>query len=328
MKIGYHASHEQYAPGELLDFLPLVEEAGFVCIMSSDHFAPWSERQGQSGFVWSWLGAAMGRTSLPFGTLAIPIGLRFHPVLIAQAAATLCDMYPGQLQWLALGSGEALNENMVGKGWPPKEERNARLMEGADILRRLFSGEEVSTDGIIKTDRAKLWTLPRQLPSLYAAALTKKTAEKMSVWADGITTVRKEADELKDFTAIYRDKKKSIQLQICWAKTKEEALEISWKEWRNAALRPEQLSDLRTPQELDQAGEELKARDMDGKIVHIGKAEELHALLDTYEQLGFDEVYIHHVGRNQKEFISFCGSEILKSRFQSVDKSQSKIAAE
>src|SRR3954471_20378122 len=139
--IGYHCSHEQFPPSELLSLASLAHRVGFRAAMSSDHFNPWSERQGQSGFAWSWLGAAMQATRLPFGVVNAP-GQRYHPAIIAQAAATLAEMFPGRF-WMALGTGQALNEHITGDRWIPKPERRARLKESVDVIRALFAGEEV-----------------------------------------------------------------------------------------------------------------------------------------------------------------------------------------
>src|SRR5215217_3612498 len=113
VRFGYHASHEQFAPSDLLALARRAEAAGFDAVMSSDHFQPWSRRQGQSGFSWSWLGAAMQTTKLDFGALCVPGGWRYHPAVVAQAAATLADMFPDRLKWIAAGSGEALNERLI-----------------------------------------------------------------------------------------------------------------------------------------------------------------------------------------------------------------------
>ena len=137
--ISYHASHEQFKPSELLAWAVLAEKAGFDGINSSDHFFPWSERQGESGFSFAWLGAAMQATSLPFGLVCAP-GPRYHPAILAQAAATLSEMFPDRF-WMALGSGEALNENITGAPWPDKETRNRRLYESADVIKKLLNGD-------------------------------------------------------------------------------------------------------------------------------------------------------------------------------------------
>src|SRR5688500_3625103 len=124
-RISYHASHEQFSPGELLRLVQRAERAGFAGAMSSDHFLPWSAQQGHSGFAWSWLGAAMQATALPFGVGNAP-GQRYHPAIIAQASATLAEMFPDRF-WVALGTGQYVNEAITGERWPPKSERNARL---------------------------------------------------------------------------------------------------------------------------------------------------------------------------------------------------------
>src|SRR5512145_347781 len=140
--IGYHASHEQHPPSALLAAARAAAEAGFGAVSSSDHLSPWSRAQGESGFAWSWLGAAMQLVDLPFGVVNAP-GQRYHPAIIAQAIATLAEMYPDRL-WVALGSGEASNEHVTAEPWPPKSVRNERLVECVGVIRDLLRGDEVS----------------------------------------------------------------------------------------------------------------------------------------------------------------------------------------
>src|SRR5687767_11537367 len=140
----YHASHEQFSPRDLLQFVCAAEQSGFDAAFSSDHLQPWGAIQGHSANLWSWLGAAMQATSrLQFGAITVPGGWRYHPVVTAHALGTLTQMYPDRLPWIALGSGEAINERTVGLGWPDKDERDARLAEAASIIRRLLAGETV-----------------------------------------------------------------------------------------------------------------------------------------------------------------------------------------
>ena len=142
-RFGYHASHEQYPPSELLRYVVAAEEVGFTGVMCADHYEPWLEENGHSGFAWSWLGAALQATKrMTFGCVNAP-GDRYHPAIIAQAAATLVEMYPGRF-WIAVGSGEALNEHVTGNRWPPKPQRNARLLECVEIMRALWQGETVT----------------------------------------------------------------------------------------------------------------------------------------------------------------------------------------
>src|SRR4051812_48474107 len=161
-RIGFHASHEQFSPSELLAIVKHAEAAGFDCAMSSDHFRPWGAAQGHSGFAWSWLGAALATTTLPFGVISAP-GYRYHPAVLAQGAATLAEMFPGRF-WLALGSGQRLNEDIAGLAWPEKTERNARLRECADIIRALLAGETVSHRGRATVVEAKLYSRPAEPP--------------------------------------------------------------------------------------------------------------------------------------------------------------------
>src|SRR5690349_2948191 len=156
--IGFHCSHEQIDPAQLLLDVQQAEQAGFAAAMSSDHFSPWSERQGESGFAWTFLGAALASTRLPFGVVTAP-GQRYHPAITAQAIATLAQMFPGRF-WAALGSGEASNEHITGQGWPRKDLRDQRLEECVGIIRALLRGEVVNHDGLVQVDNARLWTLP------------------------------------------------------------------------------------------------------------------------------------------------------------------------
>ncbi len=162
--VGFHCSHEQIHPRQLLEDVQRAEQAGFDAAMSSDHFSPWSRRQGNSGFAWSWLGAALATTTLPFGVVNAP-GQRYHPAIVAQAIGTLGAMFPGRF-WVALGSGEASNEHITGDRWPPKEVRDARLRECVDVIRRLLAGEEVTHDGLVTVDRARCGACPTRPPHL------------------------------------------------------------------------------------------------------------------------------------------------------------------
>src|ERR1044071_313344 len=166
---GIHASHEQIPPAELLSAVVAAERHGFEAAMCSDHFSPWSSRQGESAFAWSWLGAPLEATTLSCGVVNAP-GQRYHPAIIAQAIGTLGAMYPGRF-WAALGSGEYSNEHITGGEWPRQEVRNARLREGVDVMRRLRAGEEVPHDGLVTVDRARLWTRPPEPPPLIGAAV-------------------------------------------------------------------------------------------------------------------------------------------------------------
>src|SRR5688572_26725462 len=171
MRIGFHASHEQFAPSDMLKYTVAAEQAGFDCAMSSDHFKPWSRSQGHSGHSWSWLGAALARTEFPIGVICAA-GYRYHPAVVAQAAATLTEMFPDRF-WLALGSGERVNEDVTGVTWPPKAERNEKLVECAGIIRSLFEGKRVTHRGSVTVVDAELFSRPQVAPPLLGAAVSE-----------------------------------------------------------------------------------------------------------------------------------------------------------
>jgi coenzyme F420-dependent glucose-6-phosphate dehydrogenase len=198
-RIGYHASHEQYAPGALLEYVQAAEAAGFDAAMCSDHFFPWSDQQGQSAFAFAWLGAALQATSLSFGSVCAP-GQRYHPAIVAQAAATLAAMYPGRY-WIALGSGQNLNEHITGDRWPVKAERNARLKESVDVMRALFAGEMVTHHGLVTVEDACLYTRPAEPPPIVGAAVTPETARWVGSWADALITIAGPRGEMREVDA-------------------------------------------------------------------------------------------------------------------------------
>ncbi len=312
--IGWHASHEQIAPSALLAAAHLAEEAGFDAGMSSDHFSPWSERQGQSGFAWSWLGAALATTSLPFGVVNAP-GQRYHPAIVAQAAASLTEMFPGRL-WVALGSGEASNEHITGQPWPDKATRNRRLRECVDIMRALFAGEEVTHHGLVTVDRARLWTLPDEPPPLIGAAVSVATAGWVGEWADGMVTIKQPRDKLVAMLDAFRangGEGKSVYLQahVSWAPTDEEALAIAHDQWRSNVFAPPIPWDLDHVGAFYEASKYVRPEDVAGLVVvssdparHV---EWLHEMVD----LGFDGIWIHHVGQVQRPFLETFGEHVL-----------------
>jgi probable non-F420 flavinoid oxidoreductase len=277
--------------------------------MSSDHFAPWSVRQGHSGFAWSFLGAALARTSLPFGIVNAP-GQRYHPAIIAQAAATLCEMFPERL-WIALGSGEASNEHITGGGWPRKEIRNARLRECAEIMRALFAGQEVSHDGHVVVDRAKLWTRPQTPPPLLCAAVSEPTARWAGEWADGLATVNAPADTLRRLLDAFGDGRKVLQVHVSWAPTQQEAERIAYDQWRTNVFDPPVCWDLDTPEAFDAAAAVVRPEDLLGKVLISSDLDQHVEWLQEFAELGFDDIALHHVGQDLDPFIDAFGETVL-----------------
>jgi coenzyme F420-dependent glucose-6-phosphate dehydrogenase len=314
MLIGYHASHEQFSPSLLMACAQAAEEAGFASVKSSDHFQPWSERQGQSGFTWSWLGASMAVTSVPFGSICAP-GYRYHPAVIAQGAATLAEMFPDRF-WLAIGSGQAINEAMTGLPWPEKAERNARLNECAAVIKALLAGETVTHRGRITVIEAKLYSRPETPPPIFGAAVTEETARMVAQWADGLLTTGSNADTSRKAIEAFREaggegKPVYVQHALSWAPTAEEAMEQSLDQWSSAVAGGEVNWDLRRPKDFDTVGALISA-DRIHQSVAVSAEPGWHAeRLAAYRELGVDAVYVHNVGTNQRQFIEAFGAKVL-----------------
>jgi probable non-F420 flavinoid oxidoreductase len=310
---GFHASHEQVPPADLLAAVVRAEQAGFTAAMCSDHFSPWSARQGESGFAWSWLGAALQATGLSFGVVNAP-GQRYHPAIIAQAIGTLGQMYPGRF-WAALGTGEASNEHITGDPWPRKEVRNQRLEESVDVIRKLLQGEEVSHDGLVTVDRARLWTRPAEPPLLLGAAVSTSTAEWLAGWADGMITVAADEEHLRRMISAYRDNggrgKVALQVHLSYAADDDQALRIAHEQWRTNVYSPPLCWDVDSAEVFDLAAEHVPPEAMH-QGVRISSDPARHAdWLNSYAALGFDAIYLHHVGREQSEFIDVFGEKVL-----------------
>ncbi len=312
--VGYHASHEQFPPDDLLRYAVAAERAGFTAAMCSDHFAPWSESQGESAFAWSWLGAALQATSLPFGVVNAP-GQRYHPAIIAQAAATLARMYPDRF-WVALGSGQFLNEHITGEVWPPKDARRERLQECAQIMRRLWAGETVTHHGHVTVHEARLWTRPERPPMIFGAALTPETARWVGGWADGLITVNAPREQMQAIFDAFRagggaDKPIALQVHLSWAETDDEARAHAFDEWRFTTAPPSVQQELRHPVQFEEAAQAIRPEDMD-RFVRISANPAQH--LDWFQEdlaMGVDRIFLHNVGHNQERFIETFGEHVI-----------------
>jgi probable non-F420 flavinoid oxidoreductase len=310
---GFHANHEQVSPHQLLRDVQAAERAGFAAAMCSDHFAPWSGRQGHSGFAWSWLGAALATTGLRLGVVTAP-GQRYHPAILAQASATLAQMFPGRF-WMAPGSGENLNEHITGEPWPPKEDRQARLEECVEVIRRLHRGETVSHRGRVTVQHARIWDLPPEPVPLIVPALSRETAARSAAWADGLITVNQPPEDLRAMLEAYRGQggrgPAVLQVHLSWAPSRTEAERIAMDQWQSNTLPSPQLADLARP-------EDFEAASAAGGLEEVAVAVDISADLEwhvqrlaDYAALGFDEVYLHCVGQDQGPFIEAFGREVL-----------------
>ncbi|KAB7745173.1 TIGR03885 family FMN-dependent LLM class oxidoreductase [Nostocoides sp. F2B08] len=312
-RIGFHASHEQLSPRQLLADVQSAERAGFDMAMCSEHLTPWSVRQGHGGSNWPWLGAALATTAFPIGSLAIP-GPRYHPVVLAHQVATLAQMFPGRY-WAALGSGEAMQETVTGEPWPPKEERVARLEESVDIIRRLLAGQEVSRDGLVRASRARVWETPEEQPLLIGPAISPESAARVAAWADGLVTVNRPVEVLAEVLTAYRENggrgRAALQLHLSWAPTMEEAEAIAHDQWRSNVFGDPIAGDTLTVEAFDTMSEYVRVEDVHG-VVRISDDLGRHReWIAEYLDLGFDDVYLHHVGQSQQAFLDAFGGSVL-----------------
>lgn len=312
-RIGFHASHEQISPRQLLLDVQQAERVGYDMAMCSDHYKPWSERQGHSGYTWAWLGAALATTDLAFGCVCAP-GQRYHPAVVAQKIGTLATMFPGRF-WTALASGEAMNESITGERWPSKEERVARLEECVDVIRRLLAGEVVNHTGLVTVDRAKVWDRPDEAPLLLVPAVSAASAARAAAWADGLITVNQDLETLREVIAAYRGAggqgPLALQLHLSWAPTVEEAERIAFDQWRSNVLGAPLAWDIATVEGFEAASEHI-ALDSVRQAVRISDDLDQHvAWIREYADLGFDDIYLHFVGQDQAAYLDAFGTHVL-----------------
>ena len=314
-RIGFHCSHEQHPPSRLVALARLAEQAGFQAAMCSDHFHPWTTRQAQSGYTWSFLGAAMQATSLTFGTVCAPGG-RYHPAIVAQAAATLGEMY-GDRFWVALGTGEALNEAITGDEWPAKPARTTRLRECIEIMRALWAGETVTHDGLVRVHQARLYSRPAAPPKVFGAALTPETARGIAEWADGLITVAGPRNNMRQVVDAFREgggdgKPMMLQIALAYGRDDEESRRAAVREWPQCALSPQQLADLPTPEAFDAAVARVKPADVLERVRASADIQQHRAWIEEDLAMGFERVYVHNVVREEQErFIEACAAALL-----------------
>lgn len=314
--IGYHASHEEMPPSALLGCVERAAAAGFGAAMCSDHLAPWSNRQGHSGHSWAWLGAALARTDLRFGVVTCPVG-RQHPAVVAQAGATLAQMFPRRF-WMALGSGEALNEAVTGDPWPPKRVRDARLDEAAGLIRRLLGGERITHEGLVRMRDARVYSLPDAPPPLLAAAAGPATARRVATWADGLITFNRPIGILRQVIEGWREgggegKPVHLQVHVSFAQSRRRALDVAHHYWATNVFPPAVMWELSAPEQFEAAAEHVRPEDMTDAVVIADDTAEIAERLQRLAEAGFEDIYLHQVGRmpEQERFIDAMATDVL-----------------
>lgn len=323
LQLGWKAGPEQYPPSELLDYAIVAEQAGFDTIDSSDHFNPWSEA-GQASFVWTWFGAVAARTSkIHMGTgVTCPI-LRYNPAIIAQAAATVSSMAPDRF-FLSVGTGEALNEYAATGMWPEYDERQDMLAEAIDLIRMLWSGEEVTYDGTYyETQKAKLFTPPASPIPLYVSSLVPDSADFAGEYGDGLMTVGgKEPEEYKQllqkFDEAARNEGKDpskmpklIELNVAYTQDKDAAIECQKKYWAGTFIPALFDQKIYTPQMSAQNGKSVGSDTIMKMCCISGNAEDHIKYAQQFIDLGFTTLFFHSAGPDQRAFLQNYGRDVL-----------------
>jgi coenzyme F420-dependent glucose-6-phosphate dehydrogenase len=311
--IGYKLSSEELGPNDLVRNARMAEEAGFSFALISDHYHPWIDRQGQSPFVWSVIGAIAHATqTLQLGTGVTCPTVRTHPAVIAHAAATSAAMMPGRF-FLGVGTGENLNEHIVGQGWPETEVRQQRLEEAIEIMRLLWQGGYQSYHGKHFTvENARLYTLPEQLPPIMIAAGGPKSAEMAARLGDGLVGTDTDAEMLKRFDAAGgKGKPKYGEVSVCWAKDEKKARKVAHEWWPTAAIPSSLAWELPLPKHFEDAAK-LVTEEAVAESVTCGPDPEKHVeAIKEYAKAGYDHVCVHNVGPEQEGFIRFYEREVL-----------------
>ena len=311
-ELGYSLSCEEHAPNDLVGFAKSAEAAGFGFALVSDHFHPWIDAQGNSPFVWSVIGGVAQATErLRLGTgVTCPL-IRIHPAIIAQAAATSAAMMPGRF-FLGVGTGENLNEHVLGGKWPAPDQRLEMLEEAVEVIRLLWRGGYQTHRGKHYTvERARIYTLPEQLPEICVAAAQPNAAELAGRIGDGFIGVAPEEELIEKFEQAGGDGKPRYgHLTVCWAEDEEQAKQTAHQNWPNAGLEGPLNQELATPADFEAVAEMVEPDDLETLPLGPDPDRYLDAIRE-FDDAGYSHVYIHQIGPNQDGFLEFARRELL-----------------
>lgn len=313
VELGYALSSEEHPPNDLVKHARRAEEVGFTFSLISDHYHPWVDAQGHSPFVWSVIGGvSQTTTSLRLGTGVTCPTMRIHPAIIAQAAATSAAMMPGRF-FLGVGTGEALNEHIIGERWPSADERRDRLEEAIDVMRTLWQGGFQSYKGkYYQVEDARLYTLPEEPVQLMVAAAGPKAAELAGRVGDGLICTSPDANLLEAFeSAGGIGKPRYGQFTCCWAASEKEAAQTALRIWPSGALPGELGQELPLPRHFEQASQLVDEQAIATSVVLGPDPEPYRDKIKEWTDAGVDHVYIHQVGPDQEGFLAFAQEELI-----------------
>jgi G6PDH family F420-dependent oxidoreductase len=309
-EIGYFLSGEEHGPRELVAYARQAEEAGFRSVWLSDHYHPWTDRQGQSPFVWCVIGGIAATTGLRLTTSATCPTVRLHPAVVAQAAATAACMLPGRFQ-LGVGSGENLNEHVLGDRWPNAAARLDMLEEAIEVMRALWQGELTSHQGRhFRVESARIYTLPEAPPPVIVSAFGPRAVSLAARAGDGYMSVAPERQLVEQYEREGGRGPRMGGLKVCWGADEAEARKTAHLLWANDLLPGQLAQELPLPSHFEQASE-LVGEDMVAEAIPCGPDPERHAAaVRQFLDAGFDEVYVSQIGDDQAGFLGFWRREL------------------
>lgn len=314
-ELGYALSSEEHGPTDLVDNAVHAESVGLDFAMVSDHYHPWTSEQGHSPFVWSTLGAIARETErIHVGTgVTCPI-IRMHPAIVAQAAATTAIMFEDRF-FLGVGTGERLNEHVLGNRWPSYDERLSMLAEAVSVMRDLWSGEMVDHDGEYFTvENAKVYTRPDDPPEIAVAASGTNTATVAGDIGDALVTTAPDGDTAAAFADAHNgDAPRYGQAAVCYAETEREGRKTMHEQWPNGGLPGVLGQELPTPGVFEQAAELVTEDDVAGGLPCGPDANDFIESIQEYVDAGYDHVYLHQIGDDQDAFLEFYAEEVMPS---------------
>jgi coenzyme F420-dependent glucose-6-phosphate dehydrogenase len=312
-ELGFAISSEDHPPNELVRQAVLAERAGFTFCLISDHYHPWVDAQGHSPFVWATLGGiAQSTEKIRVGTGVTCPTIRIHPALVAQAAATVASMMPGRF-FLGVGSGENLNEHILGDRWPRPDERLEMLEEAVEVMRLLWKGGEQTHRGRHYTvDHARVYDVPDAGVDVYVAATAPKAAELAGRIGDGFISTAPEQEYVQSFESAGGKGKQKIGMMHCAYDSDEKAgLKRATKLWPNLAMKGPLGQELATPSDFEEAAAMIDEEDVAEATPCGPHPEPYLKLIEQYDKAGFTHVYIHQIGDNQDEFAEFAARELM-----------------
>jgi coenzyme F420-dependent glucose-6-phosphate dehydrogenase len=312
MRFGYKLCSEERTAAELVADAEGAEAAGFDLAAVSDHFHPWLDAQGQSPFAWTVLGAIARATErLTIGTAVTCPTVRLHPAIVAQAAATTATLLPGRW-FLGVGTGERLNEHVVGGDWPEPDARRAMLREAIVIIRRLWSGDETSYQGAyLQVEAARLYSLPEEPPPLYVAASGEGAATLAAELGDGLITTAPDAALVDAFRSADGEGPVLGEVTACWGMPEDDAIDELRRRWPLPGIGGDASTELSRPADFARAAGDVTAADLRGKVVTGVDPSAFVEQVRGFADAGFTHVVLHQVGIEQAAFQRAAEQEIL-----------------